>query len=240
MQHNTTHTTLATKAPTTTINMAHPLNNGLSDLEKIRQSLSAITAIGSFDDVLATFGLLDMPSAQKYGIMFGFITFLITVIAVLALLTLGGTWKRIEEQAKCRASATAPDSITQRKHRALLMERLLDSRDWMMKTNYPNKDKERGDKLTPLTKMLMMEAPTKGEMTKVYEGNYKAAYRRCQDKPGGEFNETMCVLMKVHVLLLAQLTPDTLIHRQIYNRTDTRRSTISQIRSLCPCICWLW
>ena len=45
--------------------------NSLSDLEKIQQSLSSITSIASFDDVLATFGLLDMPTAQKYGILFG-------------------------------------------------------------------------------------------------------------------------------------------------------------------------
>ena len=170
--------------------MADPTNAGtsLSDLDKIKQSLSAITNIGSFDDVLATFGLLDMPSAQKYGIMFGILTFVLTVIAVLSLLTFGGTWKRIEEQAKFGASATAPDSVTQRKQRALLMERLLESREWMLRTNYPVTDKERGDneKHTPLTTMLMMEAPIAEEMTKEYENNYKAAYRRCQDKPGGE------------------------------------------------------
>lgn len=159
----------------------------LSDLEKIKQSLAAITSIGSFDDVLATFGLLDMPSAQKYGIMFGILTFVLTVIAVLSLLTLGGTWKRIEEQAKCGASATAPDSVTQRKQRALLMERLLESREWMLKTNYPKTENvSKGDKLTPLTNMLMMEAPIVEKITKAYEENYKAAYRRCQDKPGGK------------------------------------------------------
>ncbi len=113
---------------------------------------------------------------------------MLTVIAVLSLLTFGGTWKRIEEQAKFGASATAPDSITQRKQRALLMERLLESREWMLRTNYPVPEKERRDneKHTPLTTMLMMEAPIAEEMTKEYENNYKAAYRRCQDKPGGE------------------------------------------------------
>jgi len=42
------------------INMPAP-NSNLSDLEKIRQSISSITSISSFDDVLAAVGLLDMP-----------------------------------------------------------------------------------------------------------------------------------------------------------------------------------
>ena len=105
---------------------------------------------------------------------------------MLTLLTLGGTWKRIEQQAKSGASATAPDSVTQRKRRALLLERLLEGREWMLQTNYPD-EKRRSDELTPLTKMLMTIAPKdKGDITDGYEENYKAAYRRCQDKPGGE------------------------------------------------------
>ena len=166
--------------------MPAPLNNDISDLDKIKQSLSAITSISSIDDILAAFGLLDMPQAQKYGIMFGFITFILTVIAVLTLLTLGGTWKRIEQQAKAGASATAPDSVTQRKRRALLLERLLEGREWMLKTNYPEKQGEKTKDLTNLTKMLMTVAPKeKGDIPEGYEENYKAAYRRCQDKPGG-------------------------------------------------------
>lgn len=161
------------------------LNSDLSDFDKVKQSLTAITSIASFDDVLAAFGLLDMPAAQKYGIIFGFVTFFLTVAAVLALLTLGGTWKRIEQQSKKGESATAPDSVTQRKRRALLLERLLESREWMMKTNYPEKE-EKGGKFTNLTKMLMTVAPKEGDVSKDYEEIYKAAYRRCQDKPGGE------------------------------------------------------
>ena len=104
---------------------------------------------------------------------------------MLTLLTLGGTWKRIEQQTKSGASATAPDSVTQRKRRALLLERLLEGREWMLKTNYP--DYKRSGELTPLTKMLMTVAPKdKGDIKDGYEENYKAAYRRCQDKPGGK------------------------------------------------------
>ena len=171
-------------------------NSNLSDLEKIKQSLSSILSISSFDDVLATFGLLDMPQAQKYGIIFGICTFILTVVAVLTLLTLGGTWKRIEQQAKSGASATAPDSVTQRKRRALLLERLLEGRDWMMKTNYPRDENGGTDVLTPLTKMLMTVAPkdTK-DIPEGYEENYKKAYRRCQDKPGGK-------RIKVYVFIL--------------------------------------
>ena len=169
-------------------NMPASANNDLSDLDKILQSLSFITSVKSFDDVLAIFGLLDMPQAQKYGIMFGFITFILTVIAVLTLLTLGGTWKRIEQQAQAGSSATAPDSVTQRKRRALLLERLLEGREWMMKTNYPEKEHEKSAaEFTPLTKMLMTVAPQdEGNVPPGYEENYKDAYRRCQDKPGGE------------------------------------------------------
>mmetsp|Transcript_5361 Transcript_5361/g.12179 ORF Transcript_5361/g.12179 Transcript_5361/m.12179 type:complete len:459 (+) Transcript_5361:122-1498(+) len=160
-------------------------NSDLSDLDKIKQSLSSITSIGSVNDVLAAFGLLDMPQAQKYGIMFGVIIFILTVVAVLTLLTLGGTWKRIEQQASSGESAVAPDSVTQRKRRPLLLERLLEGRDWMIKTNYPKKEQEKIETLTPLTKMLMTVAPKEGEIPEGYEENYKNAYRRCQDKPGG-------------------------------------------------------
>lgn len=175
--------------------MPAPLNDELSDLDKIRQSLAGITSIASFDDVLAMFGLLDMPRAQKIGIMFGFVTFVLTVAAVLTLLTLGGTWKRIEQQSKAGASATAPDSVTQRKRRALLLERLLEGREWMLRTNYPEKEAEKSTEKTPLTKMLMTVAPQgKEDVPEGYEENYKAAYLRCQDKPGGECD--MCIHIK--------------------------------------------
>ncbi|KAL7530363.1 hypothetical protein ACHAWF_003350 [Thalassiosira exigua] len=165
--------------------MPSPVDDGLSDLEKIRQSLASITSVASFDDVLALFGLVDMPRAQKLGIAFGIITFALTVAAVLTLLTLGGSWKRIEQQAKAGASATAPDSVTQRKRRALLLERLLENRAWMIETNYPEREGEKKAGLSPLTKALMTAAPEEGDVPAWYEENYKAAYRRCQDKPGG-------------------------------------------------------
>lgn len=187
-------------------------NADLTDLEKIYQSLSAITSISSFDDVLAAFGLLDMPTAQKYGIVFGIFTFILTCVAVLALLTMGGTWERIEQQAKSGASATAPDSVTQRKRRALLLERLLENREWMMKTNYPKSGEEdkQGDekkKFTNLTTMLMTQAPKEGEVIpEGYEKNYKSAYRRCQDKPGGETSVSCAIKLSLFQIYADLLT----------------------------------
>mmetsp|Transcript_3195 Transcript_3195/g.6124 ORF Transcript_3195/g.6124 Transcript_3195/m.6124 type:complete len:175 (+) Transcript_3195:283-807(+) len=162
-------------------------NADLSDLDKIKQSLTSVTSISSLDDVLAAFGLLNMPTAQKYGIIFGFVTFFLTVASVFVLLTLGGTWKRIEQQSKSGESATAPDSTTQRKRRPLLLERLLEGREWMLKNNYPEgKETVKSGEFTPLTKMLMMVTAEEGNMSQGYEESYKDAYRRCQDKPGGE------------------------------------------------------
>mmetsp|Transcript_24690 Transcript_24690/g.53507 ORF Transcript_24690/g.53507 Transcript_24690/m.53507 type:complete len:461 (-) Transcript_24690:223-1605(-) len=161
-------------------------NADLSDLDKIKQSLTSVTSISSLDDVLAAFGLLNMPTAQKYGILFGFLTFLLTVASVFVLLTLGGSWKRIEQQSKSGESATAPDSVTQRKRRPLLLERLLEGREWMLKNNYPEgKETVESGEFTPLTKMLMMVTAEEGNMSQGYEESYKDAYRRCQDKPGG-------------------------------------------------------
>ena len=131
-----------------------------------------------------------MPTAQKYRILFGCVTFVLTVIAVMVLLTLGGMWKRIELQAQKGASATDPDSVMQRKWRALLLERFLENREWMMKLNYPKNnggdDGRDGEKMTPLMKMLATVAPKEGGIIpEGYEDNYKSAYHQCQDKPGG-------------------------------------------------------
>jgi len=157
----------------------------LSDIDKLKRALSSITSISSANDILAAFGLHDMPAAQKYGILLGCIVFFVTVASVLILLTLGGSWKRIEEQAKSGELVSAPDAITQRKKRALLLERLLENRDWMIKTNYPS-DGGSGSGFTGLTRMLMTVAPVEGEVPpEGYEESYRGAYRRCQDKPGG-------------------------------------------------------
>lgn len=165
----------------------------ISDLDKLLNAFSQITSIQSLTDVLAAFGLLHMPPAQQYGILFGCLTFTFTVIAVVTLLYFGGSFQRIEEQAKSGESMTAPDSVTQRKCRPLLLERLLEEREWMIKTNYSSvtdakqlANASMQDEFTNLTKMLMTIAPSdKSTMSQDYEANYIRAYKRCQDKPGG-------------------------------------------------------
>ncbi|KAL7496717.1 hypothetical protein ACHAWT_007273 [Skeletonema menzelii] len=161
----------------------------LTDLEKLLHAFSTITSITSPNDILAAFGLLDLPVAQKYGIVFGCLTFTITVIAVLSLLYLGGSFQRMEEQAKSGELVTAPDSVTQRKRRPLLLERLLEGREWMLQKNYGGQLRTKvgtNEEFTNLTKMLMTAAPLdRSSMSKDYEENYIKAYKRCQDKPGG-------------------------------------------------------
>jgi hypothetical protein len=171
----------------------------LSDIDKLKRALSSIS---SANDILAAFGLHDMPAAQKYGILLGCIVFFVTVASVLILLTLGGSWKRIEEQAKSGELVSAPDAITQRKKRALLLERLLENRDWMIKTNYPSVGGS-GSGFTGLTRMLMTVAPVEGEVPpEGYEESYRGAYRRCQDKPGGEFEFVSIVVDRVYLFVL--------------------------------------
>ena len=155
----------------------------MSDLDKLTSALSILplTPTALFE----AFGLSNLPTAQKYGIFLGILTFTLTVGTVLTLLTLGGSWKRIEIQEKSGEITTAPDSVVQRKKRALIMERLLENRDWMMKryATYHHGD----DPFTPLTELLMTFAPkNEKESNSIYKQNYTKAYRRCQDKPGGE------------------------------------------------------
>ena len=159
----------------------------LSDIAKLRQSLSALTSIGSFEDFLAAFGLRDLPPAHQLGLVLGVATFALTCVAVLTLLTLGGSWRRIEQQGRAGASAGAPDAVTERTRRALLLERLLESRAWMLSNNYPTDAAEESDETrpTPLADMLLMAKPVEGRLPEGYEKNYEEAYRACRDRPGG-------------------------------------------------------
>jgi hypothetical protein len=189
-------------------------NGDLSDLDKVLNALSFITDIRSPNDLFEVFGLDTLPTAQKYGIVFGILTFTLTVTTVMALLILGGSFKRIAEQAE--GGSTIPCAIEERLNRPLLLERLLESQERMMK-NYPTETFSEG--LTKLTKMLMNIAPDvqkaqesmaalvaedggekgkkelekkKEELKKYipegYEANYVKAYRKCQDKPGGKLS----------------------------------------------------
>ena len=134
----------------------HPSHNSeLSDLEKVLKSLSFITSINSINDVFEAFGLDTLPTAQRYGILFGIATFTLTITTVMTLLILGGSFKRIAEQATGGGS-TIPAAIEERLNRPLLLERLLDSQERMIQ-NYPAETLTEG--LTNLTKMLMNVAP---------------------------------------------------------------------------------
>ena len=141
--------------------MPTPINPESDDLDKLKDALRSILAsVSSFDNLLAAFGLHDMPRAQKYGILFGVIVFTCTVAAVITLLVLGGSFKRIAEQSGS-GEATVPDAVTARSGRPLLLERLLEAREWMMKTNYPSNGGQHNDKKghTNLTTMLLNVAP---------------------------------------------------------------------------------
>lgn len=176
-----------------------------SDLDKLKQALSSLTAkFSSVDDFLAAFGLASLPTAQRYGIFFGLCVFCLTITAVMILLIFGGSFARIAQQTKTK-DPTIKDAVQVRKDRPLLLERLLESRERMLKENYPPPPKL--TQTTKLTEMLLNEA-CKGDVADLvaedskrrvaaarqipegYEENYKRAYMTCQDKPGGKF---LCV-----------------------------------------------
>ncbi len=138
-------------------------NTSTSDMEKLMEALSSITSIRNFDDILALFGIVDLPTAQKYGIIFGCLVFTITISTVLTLLVLGGSFKRIEEQEKMGAHRAAmPGSVEERVSRPLLLERLLEAQARLMEkytTQEQANKTNNSDEPTPLASMLMNVAP---------------------------------------------------------------------------------
>ena len=177
------------------------VNPDASDLEKLQQAFKEITSsFGSVESILAAFGLSDLPVAQRYGILFGFIVFTVTITTVFGLLTFGGTFKRIIEQNKTGRPSVESDYRV-RLERPLLLERLISSQERMTKLNYPNRY-ERKEGTTNITKMLCSVSPPKNEKEEKaenfdfsiqnaesmvgYKQNYFMGYRKCQDKPGGE------------------------------------------------------
>jgi hypothetical protein len=178
-----------------------------TDMDKLFSALTFLTSVRNFDDVLTMFGVGDLPTAQKNGIFFGFVVFTCTITTVATLLIKGGTFKRIVEQEEA-GGIPIPDGIGERVGRPLLLERLLEAQERLLK-NYP-KEYERKEERTALTTMLMNVAPDVAKAKEVtdslgdsvekkiideklkkfipdgYEENYIKAYRRCQDKPGGE------------------------------------------------------
>jgi len=177
------------------------VNPDASDFEKLQLAFQEITSsFGSVESILESFGLSELPVAQRYGIFFGFVVFTLTVSTVLALLIFGGTFKRIAEQARTGKVSVESDYRV-RLERPLLLERLLSAQQQMMKLNYPNRYK-RKDCMTNLTKMLSSVAPPKddkedkaetfdfsqqhAESMVGYKQNYFMGYRKCQNKPGGK------------------------------------------------------
>lgn len=158
-------------------------NADSGDLEKLQKAFGEILQkFGSVESVLEAFGLADLPLAQRYGILFGCVVFVCTVSAVLALLVLGGSFKRIKQQAET-GEVTLLAAHDVRTRRSLLLEQLLEGRQRMLQ-HYPKPETTTGH--TPLTKMLETVAPVKRVVPPQYEENYTVAYRACQDRPGGK------------------------------------------------------
>jgi RimJ/RimL family protein N-acetyltransferase len=178
--------------------MGYP-SDQTGDYDKLMAALGDLTGkFGSVQDVLEAFGLADLPLAQRYGILFGFLTFFCTVSAVLLLLVYGGSFRRMAEQADTgHATLAAPHDA--RAQRPLLLESLLASRQRMMDSNYPSAPATT-EKPTPLTQMLLNLSPPKEDkrrgqdknqtasaatLVETYKKDYVLAYRTCQDKMGG-------------------------------------------------------
>mmetsp|Transcript_21313 Transcript_21313/g.59235 ORF Transcript_21313/g.59235 Transcript_21313/m.59235 type:complete len:463 (-) Transcript_21313:1635-3023(-) len=167
-------------------------NNG--DMDKLQTAFSELARMfGSVDELLETFGLAHMPTAQRYGILVGFVVFICTVTAVITLLVMGGSIQRIAEQAET-GSSTVQEGYKARMGRALLFERLLEARQRMLKDNYAKSEQPKDvPELTNLTRMLLNVVPpskskkkkTDSSAAAAYQQNYASAYRKCQDKPGG-------------------------------------------------------
>jgi hypothetical protein len=182
------------------------MNSNTSDFEKLQLAFQEITSkFGSLEDILEAFGLAALPTAQRYGILFGFVVFTVTVSAVMALLVFGGTFQRIAEEAETGKVSVESDYRV-RLQRPLLLERLLDAQKRLLEQNYPDRPK-RQERMTNLTKMLCSVVPPdettnkgkdsnnnnsnfdfsnqRAEIMVGYKENYFMGYRKCQDKPGG-------------------------------------------------------
>ena len=178
-----------------------------SDFEKLQIAFAEITEkFGSVQNLLEAFGLAELPTAQRYGILGGIIVFTVTVCSVIGLLVMGGSFQRMAEQATT-GKATLQADFKTREERPLLMEHLLDARQRLLKSNYPDRP-QRKERRTKLTKMLMSEIPPVEDASKIvddnsaksavnskqenalvmqgFKENYVTAYRKCQDKPGGK------------------------------------------------------
>lgn len=188
------------------------INPDAGDWEKLQQAFQEVTEkFGSVDNILEAFGLANLPAAQRYGILFGCIVFVTTVGTVMALLVFGGTFQRIAEE-DMTGKASVESDYRVRLDRPLLMERLLEAQQRLLRANYPNQA-QRKEGLTNVTKMLASVPPPsddgkdsingidfnlqRAEIMVGYKQNFILGYRKCQDKPGGELKCVRIVSIRV-------------------------------------------
>lgn len=178
----------------------------LHDIDKIRKALDFIK-LPSLMSLIKRFSLSTLPHSQRMGILAGIAIFTCTVISVILLLFLGGSFDRIKEQAKNGDKPLPHENIRVRENRPLLLERLLEAREWMLRTNYPKKidvvESEATSNIsrTSLLKMLLNVSPPNhnplqtgaiapisddDEIAVAYQKDYVHAYYRSIDKPGAQ------------------------------------------------------
>ena len=211
------------------------VNPDASDWDKLQQAFQDVTEkLGSIENILDAFGLANLPVAQRYGILFGCIVFVTTVGSVMALLVFGGTFERIAEETKT-GKAAVESEYRVRLDRPLLMERLLEAQQRLLRENYPSRP-QRKEVITALTKMLSSVPPPKddhngdshgvdfnlqrAEIMVGYKQNFILGYRKCQDKPGGELLVFRAILFMfdkssaLTTILGFKARPGLLVHQQ--------------------------
>ena len=134
-----------------------------SDWEKLQLVWREMSQkMGSLHDILEAFGVADLPVAQRYGILFGCLVFVITVSSVIVLLVVGGSFRRMAEQSEAGTTCITPSEA--RAQRPLLLESLLESRERLLR-RYQQQQKQKQQSrssshlYTPLTRLLLQQAP---------------------------------------------------------------------------------
>jgi uncharacterized membrane protein len=128
--------------------------SSIDDFTKLKLAIVEIVSrFGSVQSILDSLGLSNMPMAQRYGIMFGCLVFMVTISVVVSLLIFGGTFQRIQEQATefhTRNVSNTP-SHDIRSQRPLLFEQLLEGKDRLLQRYTNNNAEHRSVKTTTAT-----------------------------------------------------------------------------------------